>query len=84
MIIWPARLAERYITPNERKDILNRVNDLIQTDRWPEALTQVVGMGTEVTTICTTGMENGTGQGHGSFENGTDLKACSTSSEKPL
>ncbi|KAI1729056.1 modulator of levamisole receptor-1 domain-containing protein [Ditylenchus destructor] len=42
MIIWPARLAERYITSDEKKDILTRVNDLIQTDRWAEALTQVV------------------------------------------
>uniref|UniRef100_A0A915CTY6 Uncharacterized protein n=1 Tax=Ditylenchus dipsaci TaxID=166011 RepID=A0A915CTY6_9BILA len=42
MIIWPARLAERYITSDERKDILTRVNDLIQTDRWAEALSFVI------------------------------------------
>lgn len=41
MIIWPARLAERYITMDERKNILSRVNDLVQNDRWAEALTQV-------------------------------------------
>uniref|UniRef100_A0A914C1B7 Uncharacterized protein n=1 Tax=Acrobeloides nanus TaxID=290746 RepID=A0A914C1B7_9BILA len=41
MIIWPARLAERYITMDERKNILSRVNDLVQNDRWSEALTQV-------------------------------------------
>ncbi|CAK5090936.1 unnamed protein product [Meloidogyne enterolobii] len=30
LIIWPARLAERYITHGERKAILARVNDLVQ------------------------------------------------------
>ncbi|KAI6239061.1 hypothetical protein M3Y99_00609000 [Aphelenchoides fujianensis] len=42
MIIWPARLAERYVTSEERKNILLRVNDLVQTDRWAEALAQVI------------------------------------------
>ncbi|KAI6215359.1 hypothetical protein M3Y94_00376700 [Aphelenchoides besseyi] len=42
MIIWPARLAERYVTTDERKHILSRVNDLVQTDRWAEALSQVI------------------------------------------
>jgi hypothetical protein len=43
MIIWPARLAERYITSEERKNILSRVNDLAQSDRWTETLSQVIG-----------------------------------------
>ena len=42
MIIWPARLAERYLTKNEIKGMLARVNDLIQSDRWTEALSQVI------------------------------------------
>jgi hypothetical protein len=42
MLISPARLAERYITSDERKRILMRVNDLIQNDRWPDALIQVI------------------------------------------
>lgn len=42
VIIWPARLAERYITNDERKGILSRVNDLIQTDRWAEVLPQII------------------------------------------
>jgi len=42
MIIWPAWKAERYISADERRDILTRVNDLIQTDRWAEALSQVI------------------------------------------
>ncbi|KAL3073203.1 hypothetical protein niasHT_035479 [Heterodera trifolii] len=43
MIIWPARLAERYITQSERKAILARVNDLVQNDKWSEAISQVIG-----------------------------------------
>uniref|UniRef100_A0A1I7S079 Uncharacterized protein n=1 Tax=Bursaphelenchus xylophilus TaxID=6326 RepID=A0A1I7S079_BURXY len=42
LIIWPARLAERYVTLEERKRIISNVNDLIQTDRWAEALETVV------------------------------------------
>lgn len=42
MVIWPARLAASYITVEERKHILAGVNDLVQTDRWAEALTKVV------------------------------------------
>ncbi|KAI3418856.1 hypothetical protein GPALN_007956 [Globodera pallida] len=42
MVIWPARLAERYITQSERKAILARVNDLVQNDKWSEAISQVI------------------------------------------
>nr|CAD2172085.1 unnamed protein product [Meloidogyne enterolobii] len=42
LIIWPARLAERYITHGERKAILARVNDLVQNDRWSDAIAQVI------------------------------------------
>ncbi|KAF7634494.1 hypothetical protein Mgra_00006065 [Meloidogyne graminicola] len=42
LIIWPARLAERYITQGERKSILARVNDLVQNDKWSEAIAQVI------------------------------------------
>ncbi|KAL7080285.1 hypothetical protein ACQ4LE_000916 [Meloidogyne hapla] len=42
LIIWPARLAERYITQGERKAILARVNDLVQNDRWSDAIAQVI------------------------------------------
>ena len=43
MIIWPARLAEKYITVEERKNILGKVNGLVQTDKWHEAISQVIG-----------------------------------------
>ncbi|XGW18557.1 hypothetical protein V3C99_002847 [Haemonchus contortus] len=43
MIIWPARLAEKYVTIEERKNILHKVNELAQTDQWYEALSQVIG-----------------------------------------
>ncbi|PAV57020.1 hypothetical protein WR25_26097 [Diploscapter pachys] len=42
MIIWPARLAEKYITVEERKNILGKVNELVQTDKWHEAISQVI------------------------------------------
>ncbi|KAK0416259.1 hypothetical protein QR680_012383 [Steinernema hermaphroditum] len=42
VIIWPARLAERYVTMDERKAILTRINHLIQTDQWFDALVQIV------------------------------------------
>lgn len=42
MIIWPARLAHRYVTASERSRILNDVNILIQNDKWYEALTRVI------------------------------------------
>ncbi|PAV57255.1 hypothetical protein WR25_04688 [Diploscapter pachys] len=42
MIIWPARLAEKYITVEERKNILGKVNGLVQTDKWHEAISQVI------------------------------------------
>ncbi|CAI4232327.1 unnamed protein product [Auanema sp. JU1783] len=42
MIIWPARLAERYITSDERRRILTDVNEFAQTDQWSKALTQVI------------------------------------------
>ncbi|RCN29058.1 hypothetical protein ANCCAN_25187 [Ancylostoma caninum] len=43
MIIWPARLAEKYVTVEERKNILHKVNELAQTDQWYAALSQVIG-----------------------------------------
>ncbi|PIO54106.1 hypothetical protein TELCIR_24539 [Teladorsagia circumcincta] len=43
MIIWPARLAEKYVTIEERKNILHKVNELAQTDQWYTALSQVIG-----------------------------------------
>ncbi|KHN73299.1 hypothetical protein Tcan_06958 [Toxocara canis] len=42
MVIWPARLAEKYVTVDERRHILSSVNSLVQNDQWSEALTQVV------------------------------------------
>uniref|UniRef100_A0A0K0CWQ3 Protein tweety homolog n=1 Tax=Angiostrongylus cantonensis TaxID=6313 RepID=A0A0K0CWQ3_ANGCA len=42
MIIWPARLAEKYVTVEERKHILSKVNELIQADQWYLALSQVI------------------------------------------
>ncbi|VDK42379.1 unnamed protein product [Anisakis simplex] len=42
LVIWPARLAEKYVTADERRQILSSVNSLVQTDQWSEALTQVV------------------------------------------
>ncbi|VDM60223.1 unnamed protein product [Angiostrongylus costaricensis] len=42
MIIWPARLAEKYVTVEERKNILSKVNELIQADQWYLALSQVI------------------------------------------
>jgi hypothetical protein len=41
VIIWPARLAERYVTVEERRIMLSKINDLIQADRWAEALSQI-------------------------------------------
>ncbi|VDK40676.1 unnamed protein product [Gongylonema pulchrum] len=43
MIIWPARLAHRYVTAGERRRILDDVNTLVQNDKWYEALTRVIG-----------------------------------------
>ncbi len=43
MVIWPARLAERYISESERAAILGEVNELMQTDQWAAALVRVVG-----------------------------------------
>lgn len=43
MIIWPARLAQKYVTANERRQMLDNVNNLIQNDKWFDALTLVVG-----------------------------------------
>ncbi|GMS90764.1 hypothetical protein PENTCL1PPCAC_12939, partial [Pristionchus entomophagus] len=43
MIIWPARLAERYVTVEERRAILSKVNKLAQGDEWYSALTEVIG-----------------------------------------
>ncbi|VDM99931.1 unnamed protein product, partial [Thelazia callipaeda] len=42
MVIWPARLAQRYVTTSERRKILKDVNSLIQNDKWYEALTRVI------------------------------------------
>ncbi|VDM12615.1 unnamed protein product [Wuchereria bancrofti] len=42
IIIWPARLAQRYVTARERRRILNDVNNLIQNDKWYEALKRVI------------------------------------------
>uniref|UniRef100_A0A0M3IR53 Uncharacterized protein n=1 Tax=Ascaris lumbricoides TaxID=6252 RepID=A0A0M3IR53_ASCLU len=42
MVIWPARLAEKYVTAEERRHILASVNSLVQNDQWSEALTQVI------------------------------------------
>ncbi|KJH51335.1 hypothetical protein DICVIV_02451 [Dictyocaulus viviparus] len=42
MIIWPSRLAEKYVTVEERKNILSKVNDLVQADKWYLALSQVI------------------------------------------
>ncbi|CAB3402407.1 unnamed protein product [Caenorhabditis bovis] len=42
MVIWPARLAEKYITVEERKMILTKVNDYAQTDEWFTALSTVI------------------------------------------
>uniref|UniRef100_A0A914ZW40 Uncharacterized protein n=1 Tax=Parascaris univalens TaxID=6257 RepID=A0A914ZW40_PARUN len=42
MVIWPARLAEKYVTAEERRHILASVNSLVQNDQWLEALTQVI------------------------------------------
>jgi len=41
VIIWPARLAERYVTLDERREMLAKINDMIQSDRWAEALSQI-------------------------------------------
>jgi hypothetical protein len=43
VLIWPARLAERYVTADKKKTILSRVNDLVQADKWFEALSQIIG-----------------------------------------
>uniref|UniRef100_A0A1I7WQY3 Transmembrane protein n=1 Tax=Heterorhabditis bacteriophora TaxID=37862 RepID=A0A1I7WQY3_HETBA len=43
MIIWPARLAEKYVTVEERRNILAKVNELAQTDQWFTALSYVIG-----------------------------------------
>lgn len=43
MVIWPARLAERYITVDERRHILSEVNSLVQNDQWSDALIKVIG-----------------------------------------
>ncbi|VDN52403.1 unnamed protein product [Dracunculus medinensis] len=42
MVIWPARLAERYITVDERRHILSEVNSLVQNDQWSDALIKVI------------------------------------------
>ncbi|KAI6177137.1 hypothetical protein M3Y97_00874200 [Aphelenchoides bicaudatus] len=42
IIIWPARLSERYVTPDKQKEILAKVIDLVQTDQWFDALSQVI------------------------------------------
>lgn len=42
MVIWPARLAEKYITAEERKAILTKVNDYAQTDDWFPALSTII------------------------------------------
>ncbi|CAI2348186.1 unnamed protein product [Caenorhabditis sp. 36 PRJEB53466] len=42
MVIWPARLAEKYITAEERKAILTKVNDYAQTDDWFPALSMII------------------------------------------
>ncbi|CAG9529475.1 unnamed protein product [Cercopithifilaria johnstoni] len=42
VIIWPARLAKRYVTKRERRKILDDVNNLIQNDKWYEALKRVI------------------------------------------
>ncbi|VDK89255.1 unnamed protein product [Litomosoides sigmodontis] len=42
VIIWPARLAQRYVTARERRKILADVNSLIQDDKWYEALKRVI------------------------------------------
>ncbi|UMM22324.1 hypothetical protein L5515_003595 [Caenorhabditis briggsae] len=42
MVIWPARLAEKYITTEERKAILTKVNDYAQTDDWFPALSTII------------------------------------------
>lgn len=43
IIIWPSRLSERYVTSNKQKAILSKVNDLVQTDQWFDALSEVIG-----------------------------------------
>uniref|UniRef100_A0A915Q2Q6 Uncharacterized protein n=1 Tax=Setaria digitata TaxID=48799 RepID=A0A915Q2Q6_9BILA len=42
IFIWPARLAQRYVTTRERRQILNDVNYLVQNDKWYEALKRVI------------------------------------------
>ncbi|EFO23247.1 hypothetical protein LOAG_05236 [Loa loa] len=42
VIIWPARLAQRYVTARERRRILDDVNNFIQNDKWYEALKRVI------------------------------------------
>ncbi|CAJ0941002.1 unnamed protein product, partial [Mesorhabditis belari] len=50
MVIWPARLAEKYVSVEERKKMLLKVNHLVQTDKWHEALsTVIVDIGRELT-----------------------------------
>ncbi|CAJ0578500.1 unnamed protein product, partial [Mesorhabditis spiculigera] len=42
IVIWPARLAEKYVSYDERRHMLTRVNDLVQGDKWHEALSQLI------------------------------------------
>lgn len=42
MVIWPARLADTYVTSDERKHILAKVNEFAQVDDWFSALSTVI------------------------------------------
>ncbi|CAD6188481.1 unnamed protein product [Caenorhabditis auriculariae] len=42
LVIWPARLAERYVTSAERKAIISKVNEFAQVDNWFQALSIII------------------------------------------
>ncbi|VDD96162.1 unnamed protein product [Enterobius vermicularis] len=43
MLICPAQLAKRYVTKEEERRILAKINNLIQSNQWFDALLRIIG-----------------------------------------